>query len=77
MDTYWSDHSPPHHVLHPPSDARGDRRVRRSRPPMNRYLAAREESPWAEKAARRPQTLMDIATIGAKVLKRAGASAGN
>ena len=41
-----------------------------------RYLAAREEVYGPEKAAQRPQTLMDIATIGAKVLKKRRASVG-
>ena len=37
-----------------------------------RYLAARVEVYGEEKAAKRPQTLMDIATIGAKTLKKRG-----
>ncbi|MBQ1982167.1 MAG: phosphoribosylformylglycinamidine synthase, partial [Clostridia bacterium] len=37
-----------------------------------RYLAARVEVYGEEKASKRPQTLMDIATIGAKVLKKRG-----
>ena len=37
-----------------------------------RYLAARVEVYGEEKAAKRPQTLMDIATIGAKILKKRG-----
>ena len=37
-----------------------------------RYLSARVEVYGAEKAARRPQTLMDIATLGAKTLKKRG-----
>ena len=37
-----------------------------------RYLAARVEVYGMEKAAARPQTLMDIATIGAKTLKKRG-----
>ena len=37
-----------------------------------RYLDARVEVYGAEKAAKRPQTLMDLATIGAKVLKKRG-----
>ena len=37
-----------------------------------RYLNARVEVYGKEKAAKRPQTLMDIATIGAKVLKKRG-----
>ena len=36
------------------------------------YLAARVEVYGEEKAARRPQTLMDLATIATKVLKRRG-----
>ena len=38
----------------------------------DRYLSARVEVYGAEKAARRPQTLMDIATLGAKTLKKRG-----
>ena len=37
-----------------------------------RYLSARVEVYGAEKAAKRPQTLMDIATLGAKTLKKRG-----
>ncbi len=37
-----------------------------------RYLAARVEVYGEEKAAQRPQTLMDMATIGAKTLKKRG-----
>ena len=37
-----------------------------------RYLTARAEVYGPEKAAARPQTLMDLATIGAKVLKKRG-----
>ena len=37
-----------------------------------RYLAARVEVYGQEKAAQRPQTLMDVATIGAKILKKRG-----
>ena len=36
------------------------------------YLAAREEVYGKEKAAERPQTLMDLATIAGKVLKKRG-----
>ena len=37
-----------------------------------RYLAARIEVYGEEKAAKRPQTLMDVATIGTKTLKKRG-----
>ncbi len=45
-----------------------------SRAPMRATLAAREEVYGAERAAKRPQTLMDIATIGTKTLKARGGS---
>ena len=70
VDTYWSDHC--RHttfsthldniVIHDPAVAEAYRR----------YLAARVEVYGEEKAAKRPQTLMDIATIGAKTLKKRG-----
>ena len=70
VDTYWSDHC--RHttfsthldniVIHDPA-------VREA---YERYLAARVEVYGEEKAAKRPQTLMDIATIGAKTLKKRG-----
>ncbi len=41
---------------------------------MAATLAAREEVYGLEKAAKRPQTLMDIATIGTKTLKKRGLS---
>ena len=70
VDTYWSDHC--RHTtflteidgveIHDPmvQDA------------FDRYLAARVEVYGEEKAAKRPVTLMDIATAGAKVLKKRG-----
>ena len=70
VDTYWSDHC--RHTTfstHLDSVEIHDPAVRAA---YDRYLAAREEVYGAEKAAQRPQTLMDIATIGAKVLKRRG-----
>ena len=70
VDTYWSDHC--RHttfstiiddaVIDDPAVADA----------YQRYLAARVEVYGEEKAAKRPQTLMDIATIGAKVLKKRG-----
>ena len=70
VDTYWSDHC--RHTtfsthledikIHDPAVAEA----------YLRYLAARVEVYGKEKAAARPQTLMDIATIGAKTLKKRG-----
>ena len=70
VDTYWSDHC--RHTtfstiiddvqIHDPAVAAA----------YQRYLDARVEVYGAEKAAKRPQTLMDIATIGAKTLKKRG-----
>ena len=70
IDTYWSDHC--RHTTfstHLDHVEINDPAVQAA---YNRYLAAREEVYGTEKAAQRPQTLMDIATIGAKVLKRRG-----
>lgn len=69
VDTYWSDHC--RHttfstridgveILNPAAQAA-----------YERYLSAREEL-YGDNASARPQTLMDIATIGAKVLKKRG-----
>ena len=70
VDTYWSDHC--RHttfstiiddaIIDDPAVAEA----------YKRYLAARVEVYGEEKAAKRPQTLMDIATIGAKTLKKRG-----
>ena len=70
VDTYWSDHC--RHttfsthleniVIHAPAVQEA----------YKQYLAARVEVYGEEKAAARPQTLMDIATIGAKALKKRG-----
>ena len=70
VDTYWSDHC--RHTtfstilddvkIEDPTVAEAYRR----------YLDARIEVYGEEKAAKRPQTLMDIATIGAKTLKKRG-----
>ena len=68
VDTYWSDH-----CRHTTFSTHIDN-VRIDHPEVQaayeRYLAAREEVYGPEKAATRPQTLMDIATIGAKTLKK-------
>ena len=70
VDTYWSDH-----CRHTTFSTHIDN-IRIDDPAVqaayNRYLAARVEIYGEEKAAVRPQTLMDIATIGAKTLKKRG-----
>ena len=70
VDTYWSDHC--RHTTF--STIIDD--VKIEDPAVaeayQRYLAARVEVYGEEKAAKRPQTLMDIATIGAKTLKKRG-----
>ena len=70
VDTYWSDH-----CRHTTFSTHIDR-VEILDPAVDsayrRYLTARAEVYGPEKAAARPQTLMDLATIGAKVLKKRG-----
>ena len=70
VDTYWSDH-----CRHTTFSTHIDN-VRIDDPAVHkayeRYLAARVEVYGEEKAAARPQTLMDIATIGTKTLKKRG-----
>ena len=70
VDTYWSDH-----CRHTTFSTHLDR-VTAEDPAVqaayDRYLALRQEVYGEEKAARRPQTLMDIATLGTKVLKKRG-----
>lgn len=70
VDTYWSDHCR-HTTFSTHIDAVEvlDKRVAQA---YQDYLAAREEVYGPQKAAKRPQTLMDIATIGAKTLKKRG-----
>ena len=70
VDTYWSDHC--RHTTfssHLTDMEIADPRVRAA---YERYLAARTEVYGEEKAKTRPQTLMDVATIGAKKLKKRG-----
>jgi len=70
VDTYWSDHC--RHTTfstHLDSISIEDKAIAEA---YQRYLAARVEVYGEEKAAKRPQTLMDIATIGAKTLKKRG-----
>ena len=70
VDTYWSDHCR-HTTFSTHLDAVeiADDNVKAA---YERYLSARVEVYGAEKAAKRPQTLMDIATLGAKTLKKRG-----
>ena len=70
VDTYWSDHC--RHTTfstHIDSVDIADGDVRAA---YEKYLNLRREVYGEEKAARRPQTLMDIATIGTKALKKRG-----
>ena len=71
VDTYWSDHCRHTTFSTHLEDIRIDDPTVAAA--YRRYLAAREEVYGPEKAAQRPQTLMDIATIGAKTLKKRGA----
>ena len=70
VDTYWSDHC--RHTTfstHLDSIQIEDAAVEQA---YQDYLAARVAIYGEEKAAARPQTLMDIATIGTKYLKKQG-----
>ena len=70
VDTYWSDHC--RHTTfstHIDDVKINDPAVQKA---YERYLAARVEVYGEEKAAKRPQTLMDIATIAVKTLKKRG-----
>ena len=70
VDTYWSDHC--RHTTFSTHLDGADIQDPRVQGAYERYLAAREEVYGEEKAKKRPQTLMDIATIGTKVLKKRG-----
>ena len=70
VDTYWSDHC--RHTTFSTHLDNIDVRDPEVKAAYERYLAAREEVYGKEKAAQRPQTLMDVATIGTKVLKKRG-----
>ena len=70
VDTYWSDHC--RHTTfstHLKEIEIADPAVKAA---YEQYLAGRVEVYGEEKAAKRPQTLMDIATLGTKVLKKRG-----
>ena len=70
VDTYWSDHC--RHTTfstHIDDVEIADPEIKAA---YERYLAARVEVYGEEKAAKRPMTLMDVATIGTKTLKKRG-----
>ena len=70
VDTYWSDHC--RHTTfstHLDEISIDDPQIQAA---YERYLAARVEVYGEEKAAQRPRTLMDVATIGTKTLKKRG-----
>ena len=70
VDTYWSDHCRHTTFSTHLEDVKIDDPAVKDA--YDRYLASRIEVYGAEKAEKRPQTLMDIATIAAKVLKKRG-----
>ena len=70
VDTYWSDHCRHTTFSTHIDDVKIDDPAVQAA--YERYLAARVEVYGEEKAAARPQTLMDVATIGAKTLKKRG-----
>ena len=70
VDTYWSDHCRHTTFLTEIDGAEIDDPLVQAA--FERYLAARVEVYGEEKAKKRPVTLMDIATAGAKLLKKRG-----
>ncbi|MBQ3556638.1 MAG: phosphoribosylformylglycinamidine synthase [Oscillospiraceae bacterium] len=70
VDTYWSDHC--RHTTFSTHIDNVDIADPDVKAAYERYLAARVEVYGEEKAAKRPQTLMDLATIGGKTLKKRG-----
>ncbi len=70
VDTYWSDHCRHTTFSTVLEDVKIDDPAVAAA--YQRYLDARIEVYGEEKAAKRPQTLMDIATIGGKCLKKRG-----
>ena len=70
VDTYWSDHC--RHTTFSTHIDHVEIHDAAVQAAYERYIAARVEVYGAEKAEKRPQTLIDIATIGAKVLKKRG-----
>ena len=70
VDTYWSDHC--RHTTFSTHLDDIDIQDPQIKAAYERYLAARVEVYGEEKAAKRPRTLMDVATIGTKTLKKRG-----
>ena len=70
VDTYWSDHC--RHTTFSTHIDKVEILDEKTAAAYQRYLDARVEVYGEEKAAARPQTLMDMATIAAKTLKKRG-----
>jgi len=70
VDTYWSDHC--RHTTFSTHIDSVEIMDEKTRAAYERYLAARVEVYGEEKAAARPRTLMDMATVAVKVLKKRG-----
>ncbi|MBQ5728470.1 MAG: hypothetical protein IIV56_06095, partial [Mailhella sp.] len=70
VDTYWSDHC--RHTTFSTHIDKVEILDEKTAEAYKRYLDARVEVYGEEKAAARPQTLMDMATIAAKTLKKRG-----
>ena len=70
VDTYWSDHC--RHTTFSTHIDSVEILDEETKAAYERYLAARVEVYGEEKASIRPQTLMDMSTIGAKTLKKRG-----
>ena len=70
VDTYWSDHC--RHTTFSTHIDKVEILDEKTLEAYKRYLAARVEVYGEEKAAARPQTLMDMATIATKTLKKRG-----
>ena len=70
VDTYWSDHC--RHTTFSTHIDKVEILDEPTRKAYERYLAARVEVYGEEKAAARPQTLMDMATLATKVLRKRG-----
>ena len=70
VDTYWSDHC--RHTTFSTNIDHVEIDDENVRAAYERYLAGRAEVYGEEKAAARARTLMDIATLGTKILKKRG-----
>ncbi|MDO4500110.1 MAG: phosphoribosylformylglycinamidine synthase [Erysipelotrichaceae bacterium] len=70
VDTYWSDHC--RHTTFSTHLDEIEIEDEKDKAAYERYLNYRVEVYGEEKASKRPKTLMDLATIGAKTLKKRG-----